>query len=163
MEPISILCAARKSNYFKIDGLDIWTAERDINNYTGKNKVIAHPPCQQWSRLKSFAKYNPDEKKLALLCWEIVNENGGIFEHPSGSNLFKFEGANPKKIFSVNQHWWNFPAQKKTLLYFHNCEPGQYPLNFNMIEKKVHQINHEMRSRQTLEFCEYLVKSVKAI
>lgn len=88
MKDVSILCADSLSNYFKIDGLDIWTEKRDINNYSGKNKVICHPPCQQWSRLKSFAKNKPEEKKLALLCWEIVQANGGIFEHPAGSSFF---------------------------------------------------------------------------
>jgi len=161
MQKISILCADSLSNYFKINGLDIWTKERDINNFSGTNKVICHPPCQQWSRLKSFAKYNKDEKNLALLCWEFVQLNGGILEHPAGSSLFNYVNADKNKIFSVNQSWWGFPAAKKTYLYCNNVQLTNYSLSFNAIEKKVHQLNHRMRSRQTLEFCNFLVKSVQ--
>lgn len=157
---ISVLCADSKSNYYKIPYLDIWDKERDVYNYTGKNQVIAHPPCQQWSRLRKFAKIDDKEKNLALLCWDIVNENGGILEHPMGSNLFKYVGADYKKIHSVNQHWWGFPCKKTTYLYVHNVELLPYNLNFNAIEKTVDKLNTRMRSRQTLAFCEYLVNSI---
>lgn len=157
---VSILCVDKKSNYKKIPGLDLWDEERNAYNYAGSNPVICHPPCQQWSRMKAFATENKEQKELAIFCWEVVNKNGGILEHPNGSNLFKYVRADKKFIYSVNQHWWGFPARKTTLLYVKDVKLLAYPLNFNAIQKKVNQMNYKSRSIMTLEFCQYLVNSV---
>lgn len=158
---ISILCAQHNSNYFNIEGLDIWTQERNAYNYTGNNPIIAHPPCAQWSRLHKFAKENKNEKELALHCWDLVNKNGGILEHPSGSHLFKYVGADTKKILLVNQYWWGFPARKKTLLYFHNVEPLSHPIRFEFGRKSINDIRYDKRSLMTLDFCQWLVNCVQ--
>lgn len=158
---ITILCADSKSNYYKIPGLDIWDKIRNAYNYNGTNKVIAHPPCQQWSRLRTFATKNTDEKNLALLCWDIVNTNGGILEHPHGSYLFKYVNADRKKIRSVDQNWWGFPARKKTYLYVHQVELIEHPLSNELPSKKVEYMHQRARSIMTLDFCKWLVNSIE--
>lgn len=160
---ITVLCIDEKSNYKKIkdQDLDLWDIKRNAYNYNGTNKIIGHPPCQQWSKLKGLAKENKLEKELGLFVWEKVQQYGGIIEHPAGTSLFKYVGANPKQIIKVNQNWWGFKAKKETLLYFNQVELLPTPLNFNAIEKKIEGMNARMRSRMTIEFCEYLINSIK--
>lgn len=160
---ISVLCVMPGSNYFQIPGLDLWDAKRDAYNFIGSNPVITHAPCAQWSRLKAFANDNPREKELAWFCLEKVRRNGGIFEHPAGSSFFKEAGI--KKIYSVDQSWWGFPARKRTYLYFHGYKPLAFPLSFDRITYKVggnrngsliSMIKRD-HSKMTLSFCQYLV------
>lgn len=156
---ISILCAHNDSNYFKIPGLDIWTADRDCYNFSGKNKVIAHPPCQQWSRLRKFSNYNLKEKLLAEWCWDIVNQNGGIFEHPANSYFFKYINADKRKILSVDQCWFGFPGRKSTWLYFHNCQHAAFPIMHLPRVKDITSLSQHSRSKQCLSFCQWLISS----
>lgn len=157
---ITVLCTLEDSIYKTLPHLDIYDKNRDAYNYTGQNPIIAHPPCQQWSRLKSFAKEDKKEKDLAMFCLEQINKNGGILEHPSGSSFFKYAGIKP--TISVNQSWFGFPAEKKTYLYFKDCEPLATPLCFDAITKTVPQLSQKMRSYTTLEFANYLVSCINS-
>ncbi len=154
---VSVLCTAPGSHYNKIQGLDLWPLERDAYNFTGTNIVIAHPPCAQWSRMRNFAKVNAREKDLAIFCLEKVQQNGGILEHPAGSSFFKFAGIRP--TISVNQHWFGYPAQKRTYLYFKNCKPLPVPLNFSPPSITVQKMDPDKRSLMTFSFCVWLVLS----
>jgi hypothetical protein len=159
---IAILCADEKSNYFKCSyDLDIYTISRSALNFTGTNKVICHPPCAQFSRMKAFSKKNVNHLELAKFCVETILKNGGILEQPMGSNMFKFFGLDYKKVYSVNQSWWGFRCTKKTILYFEQCKPLQMPITFNAPAYTVCELHSSMRSRMTIEFCEYLIKCVK--
>src|SRR5262245_34562401 len=111
---ITILCADDNSNYFKLNDPDliIYDRARDAWKYRDKFPVITHAPCQQWSRMKAFARFDMDAKMLAYHCYDLVLKNGGIFEHPAGSSFFNAVRADRKQIISVDQHWWNFPARK---------------------------------------------------
>jgi hypothetical protein len=157
---ITILGVAEKSNYKLIPGLDLWNAKRDMRNFKGSNKVIAHPPCAQWSRFRSFARSNIAEKDLAFFCLNIVHKNGGIFEHPAGSCFFKVANINMKRVISVDQSWWGFPARKRTYLYYVHCAPCQTPLSFNAIESKVCDLHSSSRSIMPLSFCQFLINSL---
>ncbi len=158
--PINILCAAHNSNYFKIPYVFPWTIEMDAYNFNNSFPVIAHPPCAQWSRMHKFSKNDPYQKNLAVFCFEKIQQNGGILEHPAGSHLFKYLGIE-KQVISVNQFWFGFPAQKKTYLYFNNCAPGATPLNFDAITKSVSSMHSISRSLTTLHFNQWLVDSVR--
>lgn len=158
---IAILCADERSNYHALPGLDIYTRSRDAYTFSGRIPVIAHPPCQQWSRLKAFARENRSEKELAAFCFEQVNKNGGILEHPHGSSFFKYIGADRKKMFSVDQSWYGFPARKRTILYCSGVQLLPSMLSFDIPPKKVHQMSYSMRSRSTTEFCEWLINSIR--
>lgn len=160
MHDISILCATSNSTYFQIPGLDIWTADRDVRKFNGKLPVIAHPPCQQWSRLHHFARKN-NEKELAVICWEHVHANGGILEHPSGSHFWKYVDADKNKMLSVDQCWWGFPCRKRTYLYFHNCNWIAFPLFTLPSVKELCNIPQHQRSLSPLSFNQWLVDSVR--
>lgn len=155
---ISILCTHLKSNYLKIPNLDIWDEHRNAYNFTGHNLIICHPPCAQWSRMHHFARINPIEKELANFCMIKVKSNGGIFEHPAGSSIFKHHGIPRSKIISVDQHWWGFPGRKRTYLFFNHVPVLQQPLNFNAIPRDITFLNPQLRSLMPLTFCEYLVR-----
>lgn len=158
---ITILCTEPNSNYEFYANLDLWNKQRNAYNYKGKNPIIAHPPCQQWSRLKAFAKEDKEEKNLAYFCWEQVNKNGGIFEHPAGSSFFNEVNADRTKIRSINLHWFGFPAQKRTYLYFHKCKPIQLPLRFESVEKKVADLHSSTRSETPFKLIEWMITSIK--
>ena len=154
---ITVLCVAPRSNYHFIPNLDLYTEKRNAYTYCGRGPVITHAPCQQWSRLKHFAKGSQLEKDLAVFCFEKVQQNGGIFEHPAGSSFFKYVGADYKKIISVNQSWWNFPATKRTYLYFNKITPLSHPLSFDCSSRSVVSLTPSARSRMPLAFCQWLV------
>lgn len=162
MYTTTVLCIDPNSNYFKLPGIDLYTKTRNAYNFTGNNVIIAHPPCAQWSRLRNFAKEDKEEKELALFCWELVNKNGGILEHPYGSFLFKYVNASRKKIFCIDQHWFNFPCRKRTWLYCHEIDLLPFPLNFNAYIRKVESLHSRTRSIMPIEFCKYLVDSVSS-
>lgn len=157
---ITVLCVDTNSHYHKFPGLDLWTKERDAYNYKGTNPVITHAPCQQWSKLRTLAHNNPYEKELAYFCWQKVQENGGIFEHPAGSSFFKEVNADWTKIYSVNLHWFGFPAQKRTYLYFNKFKPAQMPLNFDPIKTTIERMARYDRSTTPYKMIEWLIKSI---
>lgn len=171
---IAILCADDDSNYYKLNDPDliIYNRERDAWTFTGTEPVICHAPCHQWSKMRAFSRFNMSEKMLAYHCWEAVNRNGGIFEHPVGSSFFNAVHADMTKVISVNQHWWGFPARKPTLLYFNKCSHLSFPLSFSCVEfmlgtskgkarGKTPEMNKAERSRMPIEFCKYLVDSIR--
>jgi hypothetical protein len=157
---ISVLCIQKNSNYLQLPNLDLWNESRNTYNYTGINPVICHPPCQQWSRLKAFAKDDKLSKELALFCWDKVQVNGGIFEHPLGSSFFKYVNANRKKMFVVHQSWWGFPARKPTILYFNNYKPLTTPICFDAILTTVDKMAYSSRSKMSVNFCRWLVSCI---
>lgn len=171
---IPVLCIDKKSNYRLLSqnrlhfreefyNLDLYDKNRDAYTFNSSQKLIAHPPCQQWSKLKGLATYNKREKEIALFCWEKVNQNGGILEHPLGSSLFNYVNADKKKIYLVHQHIFGFAAQKPTLLYCHNINilpiPSHMPGVYADL-KNVNEITANLRSRMTSRFCVYLIKSL---
>lgn len=158
---ISILCVHPRSNYFKVPGLDCWDIKRDAYNFIGKNPVITHAPCAQWSKLKAFANINEYEKGLANFCFDKVLENGGIFEHPAGSSFWKYRGVS-NQVVSVNQFWFGFPTEKRTYLYFSKCAPIEMPLNFNAVERKFQNLTNKQRSESTPQFIEWCVSCIRS-
>lgn len=158
---ISVLCVDRLSNYFKLadPGLELWTKERDAYNFFGDNPVITHPPCQQWSKLRTMAKPDAKEKGLAWRCLDFVTRNGGVLEHPAYSTFFAEAGIKP--TIAIDQSWFGFPARKVTWLYFHKCSPLQHPISFDLARTNVEGMTSTMRSRMPEAFCSWLVRSVR--
>jgi len=170
---ISVLCANSDSVYKSIPDLDVWDKERNAYLFTGHNPVITHAPCQQWSRMRNFARPDQDEKELAYFCMKKVIENGGVFEHPAGSSFFKEVKIYPGDpgLYSIDQFWWGLPARKRTYLYFSKCRPVTFPIRLDAIE---YQLGHRpgstkkdlpknLRSYTTPEFAHWLIDCVNQI
>ena len=166
---ISVLCVNEDSIYKTIPGVDAWDKVRNAYNFNGSNPVITHAPCQQWSRLKYFAKPDELEKELAWFCLEKVKANGGIFEHPANSSFFKEAGIKP--TISINQHWFGLEARKTTWLYFHDVKPFSFPLNFNAVTHAIKTgmgkknglklMNKKRHSFTTLDFAMWMINCIE--
>jgi hypothetical protein len=156
---ISVLCVCKNSNYELFPYLDLWNAERNVYLFNSGNPVIAHPPCAQWGKLKYFAKENQLEKKLAIWCFELVLMNGGIFEHPEGSTIFKYMGYKP--TMSVNLNWFGSPFKKTTYLFFNRFKPAAFPLNFDAITQKVQDVSCKNdRNKTPVKMIEFFLRSI---
>lgn len=126
------------SYYKTIEGVDCFDLERDALTFTGACPVVAHPPCRAWSRLRHFAKPRPGERDLAFFALDRVRSNGGVLEHPSGSELWKVAGLpRPGTLardsfggwtLPVSQKWWGHRCEKRTWLYICGIDPGALPV-----------------------------------
>ena len=169
--PVTILCAADNSFYKKIPFLNVYDKQRNAWSYKGDDMIIAHPPCQQWGRLRGLANKNEKEKELALFCLDQVMKNGGILEHPVSSLLWNHIERSKVTLLKVNQSWWGYPATKSTILLFRHVRPLSFPLNFNAITHRVSYnkrnpnrlktLYGEARSETTLYFCSWLVECIR--
>ena len=88
MKTVAVLFARADSIYKTIPGCDVYDIERDARKWPGGSPVVAHPPCRAWGRLRQFAKPREDEKQLAVLAVSLVQQFGGVLEHPASSSLF---------------------------------------------------------------------------
>jgi len=165
---IAVLYATKKSIY-KTLGCDVYDLERNARNFTGGKPVIVHPPCGQWSKLKGLANKNFDNKRLAGHAIRMVHENGGILEHPLGSDLFKkylpLPGENsklPGKSYLIWQSWFGHKAKKPTLLYStYDLEP--FPLKFDAIEyvMGIREVGKAYRLNTPIELAQFLINKIK--
>lgn len=161
---IPVLGVQPGSNYFDVFSahykLDLFTKERDGFLFDGDSPLIAHPPCAQWSKIRGLSKPDKKEKDFATFCWDLVNRNGGIFEHPVGSSFFKYVNADKRKLYKIDQRHFGFEATKATILYCHNVELMPQPLDFTPPTKRVDQLAYKKRSLMPLRFCYYLTDSI---
>lgn len=159
---IAVLCVEKDSVYKVIPGIDAWDKERDAYNFKGSEPVITHAPCQQWSRLRKFAKQNDYEKNLAEFCYKKVQENGGVFEHPAQSSFFKEFSVDMRKVISVDQSDFGFPAKKTTWLYVNGYKLPASPLRSEVrLLTTVPKMARKDRSRTTIEFAIWLIDIIK--
>lgn len=134
MRLVSVLCARRDSIYFDYPGVSVFTLDNDAYTWQGGTPVIAHPPCGQWARLRSFARYNPYEKALAVFCVEQVIRYGGVLEHPAWSTLWKAAELPPPGVVSdigftlpITQFMFGHRANKPTWLFISGLKPSDLP------------------------------------
>ncbi len=159
---ITILCADKNSNYFKVHrAVNIFDEKRNAFTYEGTDRVIAHPPCAQWCRMKNFANKSQVNIELAAFCIDKVKKNGGILEQPAGSSMFKYFGI--KHNFSFYQCIFGYPAKKHTWLFTNNVYMLPLPVfkvHPGMQFKSNIQMTSTMRARMPVSLCEYLIDSV---
>lgn len=141
MRQVAILCAAKKTAYRDMPGLEVYDEARDARTFQGGMPVVAHPPCRRWTtfgdnmliaakkRLGTTPQSESEikvERELGLFCARQVQECGGILEQPARSRLFEAAGlplpGSPQSPDSFSLHvwqrWWGFPTKKGTWLYF---------------------------------------------
>lgn len=147
MRTVAVLCAAKKTAYREIPGVEVYDETRGARTFIGGMPVIAHPPCRRWTTfglnmLKAADARWPNrvpptkeeiavERELGVWCAHQVERLGGVLEQPAGSQLFRAAGIpqpgerRSDRSFSlyVWQRWWGFPTKKGTWLYFSGiCE-----------------------------------------
>jgi hypothetical protein len=166
-----ILCAAPRSVYKEIPGLEVYDQERDARTWPGGSRCVAHPPCKPWSRhCRHQAKFEQAEMDLGPWCVEALRKFGGILEHPAGSLLFA-HCALPRPgqtngqcwTASVWQAWWGYPMKKETWLCFFGIPRDlvTYPFKLHArgSDRRTEQLmSHARRSATTRAFAEWLIE-----
>lgn len=143
MNTVAVLCAAQRSIYHEIDGLDVYTVDRDARSFPGGSPVVCHPPCRAWSAMVAHqAKPAEGEKELAPFCVEVLRENGGVLEHPAYSRLWDalglpMPGCSAGELWCerVNQSWWGDGRPKKTWLLFSGVTRSQVEFPFRLLNR----------------------------
>lgn len=113
--------------------VECYDADRDARRYEGPHRVIAHPPCAQWGRLRYMAKRGDGQKVLGPIAVDQVREYGGVLEHPAESSLWLYCGLPlPGSLFAdefggrsyvIQQGDFGHVAPKLTWLYAVGLSP----------------------------------------
>lgn len=112
---------------------EVWDKRRDARLYEGPLPVVAHPPCQEWSVMRAFAKPRGELDCVAYAI-DQVRQYGGVLEHPARSLAWSTFGLPPVGATMWPDGWggvsfevalgdYGFPAPKLTWLYVVRC-PG---------------------------------------
>lgn len=138
----------RRDSVYKAMGIDSWDMDRDATRWPGGNSAIFHPPCRMWGSFKHWSIGTSEERELAIWSTNQVRLWGGVLEHPQRSSLWDVCSL-PKGLnrdcyggfsLSINQSWFGYRAEKKTLLYIVGIEPSvvpPYPLSFDLPERVI--------------------------
>lgn len=179
---IAVLCAARKSVYKEIPGLDVYDIDRDARAFPGGMPVIAHPPCRLWSaycRHQAKAENPKAEMELGRWCVEQVCANGGVLEQPAHSRLWNECGLpKPDSIkyspwelewtIEIPQFWFGDPREKNTWLFFQGLSRADVPeMPFRLKpeggDRRIWQLmsSKNQRERTPKAFAEWLVECAR--
>ena len=133
---VTVLFADPTGTYSQLS-VDLWDEVRDARKYYGDNPVVAHPPCQRWTRLgyASWKRWGGDHNKPGndngcfASAIQTVRRVGGVIEHPAFTKAFAAYGipapnsnhwvqiADREYICEVLQSQWGHQAQKRTWLF----------------------------------------------
>lgn len=115
---------------------DCFDEERNAFTFDGSMPCVVHAPCRKWGVLSHMAfNARPGEKGMALWGAEMIRSCGGIFEHPSGSRIFKEylpdAGSETDKYggftILIDQYDFGHVAHKATKLYICGIEKSSLP------------------------------------
>jgi hypothetical protein len=135
--------------YFGLPNVDPWDRERDARRYEGRDPVVAHPPCQLWTRFAhvNFARWGGEHNRpgndggcFASALGSLFR-CGGVLEHPAFSDAWKaYDLPRPERIgwrkdttntlgfwsCEVWQSAYGHKARKRTwLLYLGKTPPAE--------------------------------------
>lgn len=122
--------------------VDLWDINRDARFYSGPLPVVAHPPCERWSRLAHIWAAVPGRPGIGedggcfAAALAAVERYGGVLEHPLGSAAWPAFGLpaapvsgwartlyRPGWSCRVEQGCYGHFAPKPTLLYYVGATP----------------------------------------
>ena len=137
---IAALFVANPGAYTGLADVDAWDKDRDARQYDGAYPVVAHPPCQLWTRFAhvNFARWGGEHNrpgndggcfKAALMA---LRRCGGVLEHPAFSDAWKaYDLPRPDKsalgwrldvcglwVCEVWQSAYGHAARKRTWLLY---------------------------------------------
>lgn len=150
--------------YFGLPNVDPWDIDRDARNYAGPFPVVAHPPCQLWTRFAhvNFARWGGEHNRPGndggcfAAALGAVRRYGGILEHPAFSDAWKaFNMPRPEPgkwllkdgawVCEVWQSAYGHKARKRTWLFC--CGTIPPPMLWERPEAS-HQIGfHDQRGK----------------
>jgi hypothetical protein len=134
VKTVAALFVEKHGVYSFARGVDLWPVDRDARKYPGPYRVVAHPPCQRWSKMTWC---RPELKPFVGKddgCFQSALDNlerwGGVLEHPAQSMAFARYGLmRPKRgswqllvrgvwVTEVNQAAYGHDSTKPTWLIF---------------------------------------------
>ena len=135
---VAVLFARADSVYKTMPECDVWDEARDARRWPGGMRVVTHPPCRCWGKLRQFAKprNEAEERKLAVQAVQAVQAYGGVLEHPAESTLWAHcglptPGRAPDKhggwTALIHQCDFGHEAEKATWAYIVGCHPDDLP------------------------------------
>ncbi len=137
---IAALYVETNGVYYGLPDVDPWDEARDARLYEGPWPVVAHPPCNRWSRAATFHRQRDGQDGG---CFEraltAVNEYGGVLEHPAQSLAWEHFGLPKPSVggwteslllggltTEVDQRWYGHEARKPTWLYYVGPKPTSF-------------------------------------
>jgi hypothetical protein len=121
---IAALYVDAKGPYVGMDGVDVWTIDRDAKTYGGPGPGVFHPDCGPWGRLHHMC--TKQDRTCGPIAVAQVRAYKGVLEHPSDSKLWAHCGMSlPGELpdqwggytIAVRQCDWGHKAAKPTWLY----------------------------------------------
>lgn len=123
--------------YFGLPDVDPWDEARDARLYAGPWPVVAHPPCNRWSKLATFRRQRDgNDGGCFAHALATVRRFGGVLEHPAHSLAWQTFGLMrpPERgwgrslyddgwVCEVDQRLYGHESRKPTWLYAHGIEP----------------------------------------
>lgn len=143
---------------------DCYDQGRDARTFGGGKRVIAHPPCQAWCRLRGLSLGN--HRDLAPFCVHQVRTWGGVLEHPAHSRLWRACELPPPGGFpdqwggwslKVELGWFGFPSRKPTWLYIVGRDDHPPLPAKSRPSGRLDQLNHRRRSETPLHLAHWLI------
>lgn len=172
--------------YFGLPNVDPWGEARDARTYAGPLPVVAHPPCERWSRYWSggpsarVRRRKGDDNGCFAAALASVRTWGGVLEHPEASHAWAAHGLNtPPRCGGwvvadfvggwtccVEQGNYGHRARKATWLYAHGVDLpslkwGSAPGIFNLLGEGYHSKEERARKIKT-GICQRLSKRQRA-
>jgi hypothetical protein len=123
--------------YYGLPDVDPWDEARDARLYAGPWPVVAHPPCNRYSKLAAFRRQRDGmDSGCFAHALECVRRFGGVLEHPAYSLAWEIYEL-PRPLDSgwvahlgrpgwsclVDQRRYGGEMRKPTWLYFVGDEP----------------------------------------
>lgn len=151
--------------YYDLPDVDPWDEARDARLYDGPHPVVAHPPCQLWTRFAhvNFKRWGGEHNRPGndggcfAAALRAIRIYGGVLEHPAFSDAWKaYSLPRPEaaKWICVDDLWvcevwqsaYGHKARKRTwLLYSGETKP--FDLCWDRLEA-THQIGfHDQRGK----------------
>lgn len=137
MLQIAALFVETDGVYFGLPNVDPWDEKRDARTYAGPWPIVAHPPCQLWTRFAhvNFARWGWEHNRPGNDggCFEMavtsVRRWGGVLEHPAFSDAWKkfnlprpepgkWIGKNGEWVCEIWQSAYGHKARKRTWLFY---------------------------------------------
>lgn len=133
---IAALFVLADGPYSGLSNVDPWPESRDARLYSGPWPVVAHPPCERWSRVGARHGRIGEDGGCFASALASARRWGGVLEHPEGSAAYAAHGlAAPRRgrgwiasgggmACAVAQGHYGHRATKWTwLLYFGDASP----------------------------------------
>src|SRR5205085_734763 len=96
-QTVAALFVDPKGVYSEAAGVELWDEARDARLYAGPWPVVAHPPCNKWSRWAGFCEAvyglkRGDDGGCFAAALAAVRRFGGVLEQPAYSKAWDEHG-----------------------------------------------------------------------